>query len=504
MSLTVIVRQTALVLGMVFKITILARRSAVSINKKRYFALTVFVALSSANINYAATQSQSDTCAKGYVWREAFNGDHVCVSPNTREQTKADNANEAQFRAEKDSDQCVQGLEWRLANPSDHVCVPQITRVQTAQDNELAYSRLASGLPEAPPRLKEMSLPLPPAKVGCHVFREGEWREIPCATPEATRKLRPPVALSIQNSPRFIGIRKRSMAFPYTLPLELGEIDIELLSDPARGTVTDVLTPGTCSSTTTTVNTQDSFSIQLNTNVFTTNYGSLGWVQFVNQTIPGGDDFLCVWKFDLNVASSTGNANGYDPICANPRPVRTFLGPAAAGIGGQIAAVRGFIQKSPDGTTLLTAWAQLPWTSSFAYAVTTTDTITGTSRGKPNDSKQYSFGLRGRWTQVTGDIYGTGCGSRAVFTGTRVLERVVASTCTSYPNCSSQAPMTQFSLPYFATPVPDPNVTGETNNLLPTVRPTSGRKMALHDDNTGFSCTYPEVCVRWGLFSSPN
>jgi hypothetical protein len=264
--------------------------------------------------------------------------------------------------------------------------------------------------------------------------------------------------------------------------------------------VTDIVAPGLCPTVTSTVSTPNSFSIQLNTNTFTTTYGGNGWVQFVNQTIPGTADFLCVWKVDLDVAYATGNGNGYESVCVRSQSTKPFLGPGSAGEGGQIAEVKGFVHASAEGATLLTAWAQLPWDFPYAYAVTTTDTITGTFRGLPGDSKQYPLGLSGRWTQVTGDIYGTGCGSRAVFTGTRLFERVIASTCTSYPYCSSQVPMTQFSLPYFAAPVPDPNVTGESNNL----RPTLSRFGVAGSNKRSFSCIYPEVCERWGQFHSPN
>jgi hypothetical protein len=32
----------------------------------------------------------SGQCVYGYVWREAFPGDHVCVTPETRARTAAD------------------------------------------------------------------------------------------------------------------------------------------------------------------------------------------------------------------------------------------------------------------------------------------------------------------------------------------------------------------------------------------------------------------------------
>ena len=34
-----------------------------------------------------------DTCTQGFVWRDAFSGDHVCVTPETRAQAAQDNQN---------------------------------------------------------------------------------------------------------------------------------------------------------------------------------------------------------------------------------------------------------------------------------------------------------------------------------------------------------------------------------------------------------------------------
>jgi hypothetical protein len=449
---------------------------------QRLLCVTLFGLVTLSALTYPAA-AQSDACADGYVWREAFNGDHACVTPEARELARFDNANSEQFRANKGSDECVQGFVWRLAKPDDHVCVPQITREQTAQENEVAYSRLASGPPEAF-RPKERALP--PAKVGCHVFKGDEWREVPCATPEETKRLPPPAALSIKNSPRFVLVRRDGF-YPFTLPLELGAIDIELESDPALGTVTDVVSPGPCSTVTSTKRTPDSFSIQLNTNFFIASNGNTGWVQFVDQTQPDPKlplkDALCVWKIDVTVANATNNNQGYNPVCVYPDRSTTLLGPALAGIRGQIAEVKGLI-RTVGGVTLLTAWAQLPWASQSPAAVTTTDTI----------------GLKGNWTQVTGDIYGTGCGSQAEFTGTRFTERVIASTCTSYPYCNSFVKLTKFSLPNFAAPAVDPRVTGESNNLLRTL-PT----FPTLPGNTpkSFYCPYSEVCELLGEYHSP-
>ncbi len=36
-------------------------------------------------------QFGADTCKAGFVWRDAFSGDHVCVTADVRTQTQQDN-----------------------------------------------------------------------------------------------------------------------------------------------------------------------------------------------------------------------------------------------------------------------------------------------------------------------------------------------------------------------------------------------------------------------------
>jgi hypothetical protein len=90
-----------------------------------------------------------DTCIQGYVWREAIPGDHVCVTPETRDLAREDNqlANDDSRRSptggDYGPDTCVQGYVWRGVVPSDHVCVTPETRDQVQQDNALADSRRA-------------------------------------------------------------------------------------------------------------------------------------------------------------------------------------------------------------------------------------------------------------------------------------------------------------------------------------------------------------------------
>jgi hypothetical protein len=86
-----------------------------------------------------------DTCAQGYVWREAFSGDHVCVPPPSRQRAVDDNAASAGRRVAgggaSGPDTCIQGFVWREASPNDHVCVTPQTRADTKEENRLAASR---------------------------------------------------------------------------------------------------------------------------------------------------------------------------------------------------------------------------------------------------------------------------------------------------------------------------------------------------------------------------
>jgi hypothetical protein len=84
-------------------------------------------------------------CAQGYVWREAFEGDRVCVTPAVRKQAELDNsqASERQIGG-RGGDRCKQAYVWRQAYPNDHVCVEPSVRDQAASDNRQAQYRLAT------------------------------------------------------------------------------------------------------------------------------------------------------------------------------------------------------------------------------------------------------------------------------------------------------------------------------------------------------------------------
>jgi hypothetical protein len=79
-----------------------------------------------------------DTCANGFVWRDAFPGDHVCVTPASRDQAASDNA-AAASRVNPNGaygpNTCVNGYVWRVARPTDLVCVTPAVRTRTADEN---------------------------------------------------------------------------------------------------------------------------------------------------------------------------------------------------------------------------------------------------------------------------------------------------------------------------------------------------------------------------------
>ena len=101
------------------------------------------------NVGAPVNAPAPGTCIQGYVWREAFSGDKVCVTPDIRAQAARDNQ-AARSRVEPDprkraygSDTCIQGYVWREASPSDHVCVTPETRARAREDNQQGQARIA-------------------------------------------------------------------------------------------------------------------------------------------------------------------------------------------------------------------------------------------------------------------------------------------------------------------------------------------------------------------------
>jgi hypothetical protein len=93
----------------------------------------------------AATDYGPDTCLVGWVWREAYPGDVVCVTPAVRTQARVDNAAAASRVDPRGGTfgpkTCKPGYVWREARASDLVCVTPATRAQAKADNAAAAPR---------------------------------------------------------------------------------------------------------------------------------------------------------------------------------------------------------------------------------------------------------------------------------------------------------------------------------------------------------------------------
>src|ERR1700742_4320025 len=88
-----------------------------------------------------------DTCVQGLVWRNARDGDTVCVRPQDRDRTAQENATAAD-RVDPNGAygplSCKSGFVWREAFDGDTVCVTPDRRSQAKADNAAAASRRAT------------------------------------------------------------------------------------------------------------------------------------------------------------------------------------------------------------------------------------------------------------------------------------------------------------------------------------------------------------------------
>lgn len=124
------------------------------------------VTSAAASTAFAQQPYGPDTCVAGYVWRDAFPNDHVCVTPDVRTQAAEDNNQAADRRQPGGGDYgpntCLPGYVWRAAAPDDLVCVTPAVRDQAGRDNAAAASRRAASTPTNAP---------PPAQG----YRTSEW-----------------------------------------------------------------------------------------------------------------------------------------------------------------------------------------------------------------------------------------------------------------------------------------------------------------------------------------
>jgi hypothetical protein len=89
----------------------------------------------------------SETCISGFVWRDAREGDHVCVTPESRSRVARENSS---YRSRVDPNgaqglaSCKTGYVWREAYDGDIVCVTPEVRDQVREENQIATTRVSA------------------------------------------------------------------------------------------------------------------------------------------------------------------------------------------------------------------------------------------------------------------------------------------------------------------------------------------------------------------------
>ncbi len=135
----------------------------------------------------------AEDCPYGLVWRSAASGDQICVTAQSRERAKQDNAAAASRRAPSDKYgpmACKQGFVWRSAFQGDTVCVTPQVRTETRRENAAAAERAAQKK-NAPPNKKIVGTVQRPAPGTCKqgfVWREATSGDKVCVTPASRQR----------------------------------------------------------------------------------------------------------------------------------------------------------------------------------------------------------------------------------------------------------------------------------------------------------------------------
>ena len=88
----------------------------------------------------AAPAEAARLCKPGYVWRDAFDGDAKCVTPQERDFAHRQNANGENNRQPGGGaygpKTCRNGYVWREAFVGDTVCVTPYERAEAKRENQ--------------------------------------------------------------------------------------------------------------------------------------------------------------------------------------------------------------------------------------------------------------------------------------------------------------------------------------------------------------------------------
>jgi hypothetical protein len=108
-----------------------------------------FVVAGVATLTFVVgTATAMADCKPGYVYRDAKNGDGVCVTPADRAEAKAQNANAANNvksgGGASGPNTCRDGYVWREAFGGDVVCVTPFERQKAKDQNAQSASHTAN------------------------------------------------------------------------------------------------------------------------------------------------------------------------------------------------------------------------------------------------------------------------------------------------------------------------------------------------------------------------
>jgi hypothetical protein len=108
--------------------------------QKRSVLIAVAISMALADVAVAG-------CKSGFVWRDAKDGDGVCVTPEERAEAKAQNANAANNikpgGGAYGPNTCRDGYVWREAFAGDVVCVTPHERAKAKEQNAMSRKRTA-------------------------------------------------------------------------------------------------------------------------------------------------------------------------------------------------------------------------------------------------------------------------------------------------------------------------------------------------------------------------
>jgi len=113
------------------------------------------LATTSAVLWLAMVGTAEAGCRSGFVWRDARDGDGVCVTPDERDIAKRQNANGPNNRTTAGGNTCRSGYVWREAWVGDSVCVTPTERDAARDQNALNGQRstaMSATQPPPPPR----------------------------------------------------------------------------------------------------------------------------------------------------------------------------------------------------------------------------------------------------------------------------------------------------------------------------------------------------------------